>query len=104
VDSYNSVRHHDGPGTSRLEECERFFCNASIRADIGPFRQPTPKICDVEILGRHDADRELRGCGVIWAVERDSCDWIAAKSSPSSFAQPLACTLEHVLVVARPQP
>jgi hypothetical protein len=79
--AYNSVRHHDGPGTSRLEECEHFFRNSSIAADIGPFGEPTPKVCDVDILGRHDANRELRGCGVVWAVERDRCDWIAAKSS-----------------------
>src|SRR5262249_18327234 len=55
-------------------------------------------------FSRHDADGELGGSGIVWAVERDSCDGVAAKPSLGSFAQPLACTLEHVLVVACPAP
>ena len=99
--AYNSVCHHDGPGPGRLDEPEHFFRNADIVADVGPFGEPSSEVCDVSILSRHDADRKLGGCSVVWAVERDSRHRVATKSSPGSFAEPFACALEHVLVIAR---
>src|SRR6516225_5252426 len=53
------------------------------------------------ILCRHDADGELSGSGIVWSVEGDGSYRVAAKSSLGSFAQPLACTLNHLFVVAR---
>jgi hypothetical protein len=94
--AYNSIRHHDGHGPSRLNEREHFFRNAGIVADIGPFGGPTSKVCDVDILSRKDADRKLGGGGVVWAVERDGRNWVAAKPSPGSFTEPFACALDHV--------
>ena len=92
----NSVGHHNGPGSGRVDEREHFFGNAGIVANIGPFVEPASKVRDVRILGRHDTDGELGGSGVIWAIKRDSRDRLAAKSSLGSFAQPLARTLEHI--------
>jgi len=100
----NSVRHHDGPGAGGVDEREHFFHNAGIVADIGPFGEPASKVCDVDILSRDDPDGELGGTGIVRAIERDGGDRVAAKSSFGSFAQPLACTFNHVPVVARPGP
>jgi hypothetical protein len=100
----NSVRHHDGPGSGGVDEREHFFRNAGIVADVGPFGEPASKVCDVDILSRDDPDGELGGTGIVRAIERDGGDRVAAKSSFGSFAQPLACTLEHALVVAHPVP
>jgi len=102
--AYNSLRHHDGHDPSRLNEREHFFRNAGIVADVGPFGEPTSKVRDLDILSRKDADRKLSGGGVVWAVERDGRNWVAAKSSPGSFAEPFACALDHVLVIARQTP
>src|SRR5262249_20565334 len=55
----NPVSHHDGSGSGPVDEREHFFCNAGIIADIGPSGKPAPKIRDVGILSRHDADSEL---------------------------------------------
>ena len=56
------------------------------------------------ILCRHDADGELSGSGIVWSVEGDGSYRVAAKSSLGSFAQPLACTLNHLFVVVRRRP
>ena len=77
--AYNSLRHHDGHDPSRLNKGEHFFRNAGIVADIGPFGEPTSKVRDLDILSRKDADRKLGGGGVVWAVERDGRNWVAAK-------------------------
>ena len=57
----------------------QFFRNAGIVADIGPFGEPTSKVCDFDILSRKDADRKLGGGGVVWAVERDGRNWVAGE-------------------------
>ena len=57
----NSVRHHNGHSSGRVDEREHFFCYAGIIADIGPFGEPAPKICGLGMLRRNNADREL-GC------------------------------------------
>jgi len=98
----NSVRHHDGPGSGCVDEREHFFRDAGFVADIGPFGEPASKVRDVDILSRHDADRELGGSGIVWTVERDGRDGVAAQSFLGSFAQSLACTFNHAPVVARP--
>jgi hypothetical protein len=97
----NSVRHHNGPSSGRVDEREHFFCYAGIIADIGPFGELTSNIGSFGILCRHDADGELGGYGIVWAVEGDGRNGVAAKSSLGSLAQPLACTLNHLFVVAR---
>src|SRR5215831_8717455 len=97
----NSVCHHDGPGSGRVDECEHFFRNAGIVANIGPFGEPASKVHNVGILGRHDADSELGGSGIVWAIERDGSDGVSAKSSLGSFVQPFARPLDHAVVVAR---
>jgi hypothetical protein len=98
----NSVRHQDGPGSGCIDKREHFFRNAGIVADIGSFREPASNVRGVDIRSRHDADSELGGSGVVWTVERDGRDGVAAKSFLGSFAQSLACTSNHVPVVARP--
>jgi hypothetical protein len=55
----NSVRHHDGPSSGRVDEREHFFCYAGIIADIGSFCEPALKVGGVGIRCRHDADGEL---------------------------------------------
>ena len=97
----NSVRHHNGPSSGRVDEREHFFCYTGIIADIGPFGEPAPKICGLGMLRRNNADRELGGSGNVWAVEGDGRNGVAAKTSLGSFAQPLACTLNHLFVTAR---
>jgi hypothetical protein len=97
----NSVCHHDGPSSCRVDQREHFFCYAGITADIGPFGEPASKIGSFGILCRHDADGELGGSGIVWAVEGDRRNRVAAKSSLGSLAQPLTCMLNHLFVVAR---
>jgi hypothetical protein len=89
----NSVRHHNGPSSGRVDEREHFFCYTGIIADIGPFGEPAPKICGLGMLRRNNADRELGCRPIVRAVESDGSYGVAAKSSLSSLAQPLACTL-----------
>ena len=67
----NSVCHHDGPSSGRVDEREHFICYAGIIADIGPFGEPASKIGSFGILCRHDADGELGGYSIVWAVEGD---------------------------------
>src|SRR5271167_3945824 len=62
----NSVCHHDGPSSGRVDEREHFFCHAGIIADIGPFGEPASKIGSFGILCRHDADGELGGSPPLW--------------------------------------
>jgi hypothetical protein len=81
----NSVLHHNGPSSSRVGEREHFFCYAGIITDIGPFGEPASKVCDIDILSRHDADGELGGSCMVWTVEGDSRNGVAAKSSRASF-------------------
>ena len=97
----NPVRRHDGLGSGRVDEREHFFCYTGIVADIGPFGEPASKVGCFGILCRHDADSELGGSGIVWAVEGDGSYGVAAKSSLSSLAQPLARTLNHLFVAAR---
>ena len=56
------------------------------------------KVRDVGILGRHNANREFGGPGIVRTVERDGGDGEAAESSLGPLAQPLACPLKHVFV------
>ena len=65
----NSVRHHNGPSSGRVDEREHFFCHAGIITDIGPFGEPASKVGGFGILCRHDADGELSGSGIVWSVE-----------------------------------
>jgi hypothetical protein len=67
----NTVRHHDGLSSGRVDEREHFFCYTRIITDIGPFGEPASKISSLGILCRHDADGELGGSSIVWAVERD---------------------------------
>jgi hypothetical protein len=67
----NSVCHHDGPSFGRVDEREHFFCYAGIIADIGSFGEPALKVGSVGILCRYDADGELGGSGIVWAIECD---------------------------------
>lgn len=99
----NSVRHHDGPSSGRVDEREHFLCYTGIIADIGPFGEPAPKICGLGMLRRNNADRELGCRPIVRAVESDGSYGVAAKSSLGSFAQPLARTLNHLFVAARRQ-
>ena len=99
----NSVGHHNGPGSGRVDEREHFFCYTGIMADIGPFGEPSPEIYGLGMLRRNNADRELGCRPIVRAVEGDGSYGVAAKSSLSSLAQPLACTLNHLFVVARRQ-
>ena len=99
----NSVRHHNGLSSGRVDEREHFFCYTGIIADIGPFGEPAPKICGLGMLRRNNADRELGCRPIVRAVESDGSYGVAAKSSLSSLAQPLACTLNHLFVAARRQ-
>ena len=46
----NSVRHHNGLSSGRVDEREHFFCYTGIIADIGPFGEPAPKICGLGML------------------------------------------------------
>ena len=64
-------------------------------ANISSFGEPAPKIRDAGILSRRDADGELGGSGVVWAIERNGRDRKATLASFGSFVQPLACPLEH---------
>jgi len=91
-------------GSCRVDEREHFFCYAGIIADISAFGEPASKVGSVGILGRHDADGELGGSGIVWVVEGDGRNGVAAKSSLGSLAQPLACTLNHLFLVARRLP
>jgi hypothetical protein len=52
----NSVRHHDGPGSRRVDEREHFLYHVGIVADVGLIEEPTSKVRNVGILGRHNAD------------------------------------------------
>jgi hypothetical protein len=61
--------HHDGPSSSRVDKCEHFLCNTGIIADIRRFGEPASKVSGVAMLCRHDADGELGGSGIVWAVE-----------------------------------
>jgi hypothetical protein len=54
-----------------LDERECFLRNTGIVADIASFGEPASKIRDVGIFCGHNADGELRGRGIVWAVERD---------------------------------
>ena len=76
----NSVRHHNGPSSGRVDEREHFFCYAGIIADIGPFGEPAPKICGLGMLRRYDADVSLVAARFVRAVESDGSYGVAAKS------------------------
>jgi len=65
----NSVRHHNGPSSGRVDEREHFFCYAGIITDIGPFGEPASKVGGFGILCRHDADGELSGSGIVGGNE-----------------------------------
>ena len=84
-----------------VDEREHFLSYAGIIADIGPFGEPAPKICSLRMLRRNNADRELGCRPIVRAVEGDGSYGVAAKSSLSSLAQPLARTLNHLFVAAR---
>ena len=86
-----------------VDEREHFLSYAGIIADIGPFGEPAPKICGLRMLRRNNADRELGCRPIVRAVEGDGSYGVAAKSSLSSLAQPLARTLNHLFVAARRQ-
>ena len=86
-----------------VDEREHFLSYAGIIADIGPFGEPAPKICGLRMLRRNNADRELGCRPIVRAVEGDGSYGVAAKSSLSSLAQPLACTLNHRFVAVRRQ-
>jgi hypothetical protein len=96
----NSVRHHGRFSSGRIDEREHFFCYAAVIADIGPFGEPALKICGLGMLRWNDADRELGCRPIVRAVESDGSYGVAAKSSLSSLAEPLACTLNHLFVAA----
>src|SRR6516164_6270096 len=81
------------PSSGRVDEREHFFCYTGIVADIGPFGEPASKVGGVGMLSRNNADRELGCRPIVRAVESDGSYGVAAKSSLSSLAQPLACTL-----------
>ena len=89
----DTVCHHNGPSCGRIYEREHFFCYAGIVADIGAFGEPAPKICGLGMLRRNNANRELGCRPIVRAVESYGSYRVAAKSSLSSLAQPLACTL-----------
>jgi hypothetical protein len=91
-------------GSDPVDEREHFFCNADVIANIGPLGEPAPEIRDVGVFSRHNADGELGGSGIVRAIERDGRHRVAAKPPLRSFPQPFECSLEHVLVVARPAP
>src|SRR6516225_5822950 len=85
------------------DEREHFFCYTGIITDIGPFGEPAPKICGLGMLRRNNTDRELGCRPIVRPVESDGSYRVAAKSSLSSLAQPLACTLNHLFVATRRQ-
>ena len=61
----NSVRHHDGPSSGCVDECEHFFCYTGIIADIGRFGEPASKLGSFGILCRNNADGELGGSAIV---------------------------------------
>ena len=81
----NSVRHHDGLGSGRVDERKHLFCYTGIFADICPFGEPAPKVCGLGMLRRNNADRELGCRPIVRAVESDGSYGVAAKSSLSSL-------------------
>ena len=50
---------------------EHFFCYTGIISDIGPFRDPSPKICGLGMLRRNNADCELGCRPIIRAIDSD---------------------------------
>ena len=66
--AYNSVRHHDGFGSARVDEREHFFGNVGIIPDIDALGEPASKIDEVGIISRHDSDGELGGYGIVRAI------------------------------------
>ena len=83
----NSVRHHDGLGSGRVDKRKHLFCYTGIIADICPFGEPAPKTCGLGMLRRNNADRELGCRGIVRSVEGDGSYGVAANSSLSSLAQ-----------------
>jgi len=79
----NSVRHHNGHSSGRVDEREHFFCYAGIIMDIGPFGEPASKVGGFGILCRHDADGELSGSGIVWSVEATVAMGMGAKRALS---------------------
>src|SRR5271163_3994218 len=78
----DSVHHYHRLGTGRVDERQHFLGNSGIVADIGAVGQPALEVRDLGMFRRHNADRELGGCGVVQAVERNCRDRITAEPSP----------------------
>ena len=75
----------DRPSILVEHEPARLAGVAAVRAEVGARAGGG--------LGRHDADSELGGPGIVWAIERDGRDGVASESSLGSLVQPLACAL-----------
>jgi len=65
------VRHHNGPGSGRVDEREHSFCYTGIMAGIGPFGEPSPKILWPRHAPPVRCRRELGCRPIVRAVERD---------------------------------
>src|SRR5260370_23317370 len=86
-----------------VDEREHFFCYAGIIADIGSFGEPASKVGSVGILCRHDADGELGGSGIVWAIEGGGRNGVAAESSLALLrsrlrARSIICSLSRVVI------
>ena len=66
----DSVCHHDGPSSGRLDEREHFLCHTGIIADVGPFGEPATKRLTENELS--DFSRLCQyGCGQTITEEQD---------------------------------
>src|SRR5689334_13151710 len=70
------VRHHDRLSCGLRDERKHFVRDIYIVANIPVFREPAPEVRDAGILGRNNANRELRCRDIVWAIERDGRDGV----------------------------
>src|SRR5271163_4746003 len=89
------VCHHDRLSSGLRDEREHLLRNIGIVANVAASGEPASQVRDVGIFSWHDGNSELRGRGIVWAVERDGRDGVAAESLLGSLAQPLACAFKH---------
>src|SRR5271155_364630 len=89
-----SVITTDLAPVSAMNASTSFATSASLRMSLPP-GEPASQVRDVGIFSWHDGNNELRGRGIVWAVERDGRDGVAAESLLGSLAQPLACAFKH---------
>ena len=94
----NSVCHHDGSSSGRVENASTSSATrASLRISAPSENQRLRSVASA-CSAVNNADRELCCRPIVRAIESDGSYGVAAKSSLSSFAQPLACALNHLFL------